>query len=271
MTILEKIVVQKQKELALKPSAEVTPALLRQLMDNRPRQYNFYEALKNAHNGMGLIADVKKASPSVGLICENFDPVKIASDYKKAGAHCISVLTDEQFFQGSLEYLKAIRQVVDLPLLRKDFIIDERQILEAIQYDADAILLIVAILDDDRLQAFHSMAIDAGLSVLVEAHDETELRRAVEAGAKLIGINNRDLKSFKVDLGTTERLAALFNKISADTDVLLVAESGIHNRADVVRLHTCGARAILVGESLMREKDVCGKARELLGHARIIS
>jgi indole-3-glycerol phosphate synthase len=115
------------------------------------------------------------------------------------------------------------------------------------------------------------MAIDAGLSVLVEAHDETELRRAVAVGAKLIGINNRDLKSFKVDLGTTERLAALFNKISADTDVLLVAESGIHNRADVVRLQTCGARAILVGESLMREKDVCVKASELLGHARIIS
>jgi indole-3-glycerol phosphate synthase len=270
MTILEKIVAQKQKEIARMPSTEITSILLRQLMDNRSRRYSFYEALRNARGSMGLIAEVKKASPSAGLICENFDPVTIACEYQKAGAHCLSVLTDEHFFQGSLEYLRQIRQAVDLPLLRKDFIIDKRQIMEAIQYGADAILLIVAILDDTQLKEFHALATSIGLSVLVEAHDETEMRRAVAAGAKLIGINNRDLKTFKVDLGTTERLAALFKQISDDAGALLVAESGIHSRCDVERLQRCGARAILVGESLMREKDVRTKARELLGLDNLI-
>lgn len=213
---------------------------------------------------MALIAEVKKASPSAGVIRPGFDPVAIAREYQAAGASCLSVLTDEKFFQGSLEYLKQIRAAVELPLLRKDFIIDERQILEAAEWGADAILLIVAILDDSRLRHFHSLARAAGLAALVEVHDEAELDRALAAGAELVGVNNRNLKTFKVDLATTERLAARLPDLSAKGRHLLVAESGIHTRADVERLARCGASAILVGESLMREADLGKKVTELL-------
>jgi indole-3-glycerol phosphate synthase len=212
-----------------------------------------------------LIAEVKKASPSAGVICENFDAVRIAQQYEMAGADCLSVLTDEQFFQGSLAYLKQIRQVVKLPLLRKDFIIDERQILEAVEWGADAILLIVAILTDEQLKHFHTLARDGGLTALVEVHDELELDRALAAGAKVIGVNNRDLKTFQVDLGTTERIAAKLRGAPDGADKLLVAESGIHTRADVQRLAKCSAQAILVGESLMRDSDITAKVKELLG------
>jgi indole-3-glycerol phosphate synthase len=223
---------------------------------------------------IALIAEVKKASPSAGVICTDFDPVRIAKEYEAAGASCLSVLTDEKFFQGSLEYLRQIRAAVKLPLLRKDFIIDERQILEAIEWGADAILLIVAILDDERLRRFHSLAGEAGLAALVEVHDEAELDRALSIGAPLIGVNNRNLKTFKVDLATTERLAerlhrgaglqpALDRREACPT--LLVAESGIHTRADVERLARCGASAILVGESLLKQGDIPGKIQELLG------
>src|SRR4051794_29495248 len=155
-------------------------------MLERNESRDFVAALKNPKRGsVALIAEVKKASPSKGIICENFDPVRIAKEYEAAGASCLSVLTDEKFFQGSLEYLRQVRAAVKLPLLRKDFIIDERQILEAIEWGADAILLIVAILDDARLQKFHSLAREAGLSVLVEVHDEAELSRAMAIGAEL--------------------------------------------------------------------------------------
>jgi len=184
------------------------------------------------------------------------------------------VLTDEKFFQGSLEYLRQIRAAVKLPLLRKDFMIDERQILEAIEWGADAILLIVAILSDEQLKKFHSLAVEAGLAALVEVHDETELARAMKIGASLIGVNNRNLKDFKVDLATTERLAAKLNSSAGVPPApnrqdacatLLVAESGIHTRADVERLKKCGAHAILVGESLIRGGDIQSKVRELIG------
>jgi indole-3-glycerol phosphate synthase len=154
---------------------------------------------------------------------------------------------------------------VGLPLLRKDFIIDERQLLEAIEWGADAVLLIAAILDDAQLAKFHKLATDAGLAALVEVHDETEIERALSVGARLIGVNNRDLKTFKVDLGTTEKLAAKLQKYPGKPDVLLVAESGIHTRADVDRLSACGAKAILVGESLMREANIAAKVQELIG------
>jgi indole-3-glycerol phosphate synthase len=218
-----------------------------------------------------LIAEVKKASPSLGVICPDFDPVRIARQYEAAGASCLSVLTDEQFFQGSLEYLKAIREAVALPLLRKDFLIDERQILEAVEWGADAILLIVAILSDEQLAHFHALADAAGLTALVEVHDEAELARALRCGARLLGVNNRDLKTFRVDLGTTERLARRLRAEDRAADKLLVAESGIHTRADVERLRACGARAILVGESLMKSGDLAGKAAELLGLGRTAS
>jgi indole-3-glycerol phosphate synthase len=157
------------------------------------------------------------------VICPDFDPVRIAREYEAAGASCLSVLTDEKFFQGSLDHLRQVRAAVKLPLLRKDFIIDERQILEAIEWGADAILLIVAILDDERLRHFHSLAKEAGLSVLVEVHDEAELKRAQAIGAELIGVNNRDLKTFKVDLSTTELLAAQLFSTSKRSSLLVAA------------------------------------------------
>ncbi len=213
---------------------------------------------------MGLIAEVKKASPSAGVICPDFDPVRIALQYEAAGADCLSVLTDEQFFQGSLAYLKQIRAVVKLPLLRKDFIIDERQILEAVEWGADAILLIVAILTDEQLKHFHELATEGGLTALVEVHDEAELDRVLAVGAKVIGVNNRDLKIFKTDLGTTERLAAKLHGAPDGREKLLVAESGIHTRADVLRLAKCGAQAILLREKLMKHPNIKAKVDVVL-------
>jgi indole-3-glycerol phosphate synthase len=259
--ILDTIVEQKRREVAQLPARTLAAGDLRDAMLEHGERRDFLGALRRPRRGaIGLIAEVKKASPSAGVICPDFDPVRIAKEYEAAGASCLSVLTDEQFFQGRLEYLRDIRATVKLPLLRKDFIIDERQLLEAIEWGADAILLIVAILDDERLRRFHALATDAGLSVLVEVHDEAELDRALAIGAPLIGVNNRDLKTFKVDLGTTERLSA---KLVGRA--LLVAESGIHTRADVERLQRCGSSAILVGESLMRGGGIAAKVSELLG------
>ena len=265
MTILEKIVEQKKREVDALPARTLAAGDLHDAVLERNESRDFLAALKSPPRGdVALIAEVKKASPSAGLIRSDFDPVTIARRYELAGAACISVLTDEQFFQGSLDYLKQIRAAVKLPLLRKDFMIDERQILEAIEWGADAILLIVSILDDERLKRFHELATNAGLAALVEVHDEEELDRVLAIRPSLIGVNNRNLKTFKVDLGTTERLAKKL--FAAQPDALLVAESGIHTRADVERLKSAGAKAILVGESLMREGgDEVAAARRLLG------
>ena len=273
MTILDAIVEEKKQEVARLPQRSLSVTDLRTALEARGGRRDFAGALRKPRGGpVALIAEVKKASPSAGVIRPGFDPVRIAREYEAAGANCLSVLTDQKFFQGSLEYLKQIRAAVELPLLRKDFIIDERQILEAIEWGADAILLIVAILSDAQLRRFHALAAGAGLAALVEVHDEAELDRALNAGAGLIGVNNRDLKTFKVDLATTERLAARLRSPSRTTQLatrtpspLLVAESGIRTRADVKRLAKCGARAILVGESLMKYEDISAKARELLG------
>ncbi len=265
-TILDTIVAQKQREVAQLPATAVTAEALGSVLAQRGDRRDFFAALEKPRKGsVVLIAEVKKASPSKGIICADFDPVRIAREYEAAGASCLSVLTDEKFFQGSLDYLRQIRRAVKLPLLRKDFIIDERQILEAAEWGADAILLIVAILDDARLKRFHDLALNAGLSVLVEVHDAVELDRAVSVGARLVGVNNRDLKTFNVDLATTEQLAAQLRASRDGQGSLLVAESGIHTRADVSRLAACGARAILVGESLMRSGDIHGKVEELIG------
>lgn len=266
MTILDTIVAEKRREIASWPAAEVTPADLRAALAARGGLRDFSGALRGCGvGGMALIAEVKKASPSAGVIRSPFDPVAIALEYERAGATCLSVLTDEKFFQGSLEYLRAIRQTVALPLLRKDFVIDERQVLEAVEWGADAILLIVAILTDAALERLHAVAREAGMAVLVEVHDAVELDRALRVGASLIGVNNRDLKTFQVDLGTTERLAARLPATFRDREGWLVAESGIRTRADVERLARCGAGAILVGEALMREKEIGVKVRELRG------
>ncbi len=268
MNILDKIVAQKRLEVARLPATAITAEVLQTAMARRGTTRDFLAALRKPRVGdVALIAEVKKASPSAGIICPDFDPIRIAREYEAAGASCLSVLTDEQFFQGSLDYLRQIRAVVALPLLRKDFIIDERQILEAIEWGADAILLIVAILDDASLRRFQELAQAAGLTALVEVHDEAELDRAVAAGCRLIGVNNRNLKTFQVDLGTTERLAArlLANSTASEGSALLVAESGIHTRADVQRLHACGSRAILVGESLVKSGRIHDQVSALLG------
>ena len=286
MNILDEIVEQKKREVALLPARLIAAGDLRDAMLERGESRDFLAALRRATSGrrrgdesqiktgnqsetphvgsyksVALIAEVKKASPSMGVICPNFDPVRIAKEYEAAGASCLSVLTDEKFFQGSLDYLRQIRAAVKIPLLRKDFIIDERQILEAIEWGADAILLIVAILTDAQLEKFHTLAVEVGLAVLVEVHDEEELERALKISPVLLGVNNRNLKTFKVDLATTEQLA----KRIAQSGALLVAESGIHTRADVERVQKCGAGAILVGESLVKQGDIGAKVRELLG------
>ena len=280
VNILDTIVEQKKLEVAKLPARLIAAGDLRDALLENGERRDFIAALKNPRrSGIGLIAEVKKASPSAGVICKDFDPVRIAKEYEAAGASCLSVLTDEKFFQGSLDYLRQIRAAVKLPLLRKDFIIDERQILEAIECGADAILLIVAILTDEQLQKFHSIAVEAGLAVLVEVHDEAELERALKISPSLIGVNNRDLKTFKVDLATTEKIATKMEDrrlkmaktatppsiLNSPSSPLLVAESGIHTRADVERLKKCGAKAILVGESLLRDGNIQTKIRELLG------
>ena len=282
MNILDTIVERKKIEVAKLPARLIAAGDLRDAMLEHGERRDFIAALRNPRpGGIALIAEVKKASPSAGVICPDFDPVRIAKDYEAAGASCLSVLTDEKFFQGSLDYLRQIRATVKLPLLRKDFIIDERQILEAIEWGADAILLIVAILSDEQLQKFHSLAMEAGLAALVEVHDEAELERALKISPLLVGVNNRNLKNFKVDLATTGKLAAELDRRTGVTPVsnsknrnggrqdaspaLLVAESGIHTRADVERLKKYGVNAILVGESLMKGGNVKSKIRELIG------
>ena len=265
--ILDTIVEEKQREIALLPERIIAAGDLRDAMLEHGERRDFLAALNRPRRGeLALIAEVKKASPSAGVICPDFDPVQIAIEYEQAGASCLSVLTDQKFFQGDLEYLRDIRQSVKLPLLRKDFIIDERQILEAIEWGADAILLIVSLLEDARLKRFHTLAMDAGVTALVEVHDEAELERALAIEASLIGVNNRNLKDFHVDLATTERLAGRVQSAPGGADVLLVAESGIHSRSDVDRLAECGAGALLVGESLLRQgvAEIDGKISELL-------
>jgi indole-3-glycerol phosphate synthase len=279
MNILEKIAVEKRREVeALRPRAAELKRLALQRKDHR----DFAAALRPVGAAspprLALIAEVKKASPSAGVIRADFDPVAIATEYGKAGASAISVLTDEKFFQGHISFLEKIREKVSLPLLRKDFIIDALQIYEAAAYSADAVLLIVAILDDGQLKEFRSVAEGLGLSALVEVHDEAELERAMNSGAKIIGINNRNLKTFEVDLKTTERLAALAGRVTSRgesvsssnftasvTRPTIVAESGIHTCADVERVQKAGANAILVGESLMRSGNIAAKVKELIG------
>ncbi|MBA2433367.1 MAG: indole-3-glycerol phosphate synthase TrpC [Chthoniobacterales bacterium] len=205
------------------------------------------EAALQKPDHLALITEVKKASPSAGVIAENFEPVEIARNYARAGAEAISVLTDEQFFQGRLEYLSAIREAVSVPLLRKDFILEEVQIAESAAAGADAILLIVAALDDEQLVRLLDAAAIYQLDVLVEVHTLAELDRALETEARIIGINNRNLATFEVDLGVTESLSE-----QVPPGVVLVSESGIRTADDIARVRACGVNAVLIGEALMR-------------------
>jgi indole-3-glycerol phosphate synthase len=256
--ILDEIVAYKKEELIETKRAASFAEQKRRASDAGPAR-GFGAAL-SAGTAIRLIAEVKKASPSKGIIRQDFDPVRIADTYQASGASCLSVLTEKKYFQGSLEYLDAIRKTVGLPLLRKDFIVDEYQIYEARAAGADAILLIAACLDRRQLEDYLGIAAGLGLDVLVESHTGKELDKTLLAGSRIVGINNRDLTSFIVRLQTT---FDLLNDIPDDR--IVVSESGIKTRDDVMRLEKAGVDAVLVGESLMREKDIGKKVKELLG------
>lgn len=256
--ILDEIIAYKKKELAETKHRVPLPELRAKAADAPPAR-GFAQALSQGGE-VRLIAEVKKASPSKGVIRKDFDPIDIAKTYTRSGAACLSVLTEKKYFQGALEYLGDIRRAVSLPLLRKDFVIDVYQIYEARAEGADAVLLIASCLDRRQMEDLMSIAGESGLDVLVESHTYKDLDRALLAGAQLIGINNRDLSTFSVSLRTT---IDLLKDIPDDRTV--VSESGIRTREDVVMLQDAGVDAILVGESLMRDKDIGKKVKELLG------
>ena len=259
--ILAKIVEHKTGELAAIKSATSLDELKLRIADLEDQPRGFERALRDAacSGWTPIIAEVKKGSPSKGVIRPDFDPLEIAETYEANGATCLSVLTDEHFFLGNIRYLPVIRETVRLPLLRKDFIFDPYQIYEARAFGADAVLLIAAMLDLAQLREFSALAAELYLDVLLEVHDEEEMEAALKTDCRLIGVNNRNLRTFVTDLGTTGRLAGML-----PADRLLVAESGINCRADILRLQNDGAGAFLIGESLMREEDVGAKLQELL-------
>jgi len=257
-TLLDKIVATKRREIDLARKNVAEDRLRSQLRESPPTR-DFFRALAGP-GPIRLIAEVKKASPSAGVIRQDFDPVAIAKTYAAHGAACISVLTDPTYFQGSLDYLRAVRAAVQVPVLRKDFIIDSYQLLEARIAGADAVLLIAECLDDCNLRKLHQETIDLGMTPLVELYDPANLPRVLEAGATLIGVNNRNLHTFEVDLQHTLRM-----RKEIPDDSVLVSESGIKNRADAELLEQADVDAMLVGESLMREADIGAAVDALLG------
>lgn len=259
--ILETIVAHKREEVAhAKAAASVNELKIRiNDLEDAPRGFERHLREAVASNWTAIIAEVKKGSPSKGIIRENFDPLEIAEIYQNNGATCLSVLTDEKYFLGHVRFLAMIREAVSLPLLRKDFMCDPYQIYEARAAGADAILLIAAMLDVQQLREFHAIAKELQLDVLLEVHDEPEMEIALQTDCTLIGVNNRNLKTFVTDLDTTGRLARMM-----PAGHLLVAESGINSRSDIVRLQSEGAGAFLIGEAMMREDDIGGKLQELI-------
>jgi indole-3-glycerol phosphate synthase len=257
-TILDKIVATKRVEID-RAKASTALSELQACLKDAPPPRDFFAPLA-AGGPIKLIAEIKKASPSQGVIRADFDPVAIARIYQAHGATCLSVLTDEQYFQGRLEYLKQVREAVAIPVLRKDFILDTYQLVEARTAGADAVLLIAECLDDCNLRKLHNEALELGMTPLVEFYEPANLDRVLAAGAALVGVNNRDLRTFEVDLDHTIRL-----RQQVPLDSILVGESGIHTRADVLRLEAAGVEAMLVGESLMRERDIGAAVDRLLG------
>jgi indole-3-glycerol phosphate synthase len=259
-TILDEIVISKHAEIAAARRRLPLEDLLSQVTLAVPVR-DFCAALRGS-GPIRLIGEIKKASPSAQTIRTDFDPVAIAQIYQQHGASCLSVLTDAPYFQGRLEYLTQVRAEIEIPVLRKDFLIDDYQVFEARAAGADAILLIAEILDDTLLRRLLEQARVLGMSALVEFHDESNMSRVLASGAELIGINNRNLRNFTTDVEHTLRLR---DRIPAD--VLLVSESGIRTRSDVERLEAAGVSAILVGESLMRAADIGLAVEQLLGRA----
>jgi indole-3-glycerol phosphate synthase len=259
VTILDEILAEKRRELEAARARVAPEALAERACAAGHATRGFRAALRDAPRPR-VVAEIKRRSPSRGEIRRDFDPVACAKAYEEAGAAAISVLTDERYFGGSLAFLGLVRAAVALPLLRKDFVVDAYQIDEARVAGADAVLLIASALRPAELAALRQRAAERGLDAVVEVHDEAELEAALAAGADLVGINNRDLRSFAVDLATTERLAP-----RVPEGIVLVAESGISGYADVARLERAGAHAVLVGEALMREPDLGAALRRLRG------
>ncbi len=260
MNILQEIYQHKLIEVRNRKKHTPVEAICKKI-DCKRQILDFAGALKakNAQNQNALICEIKKASPSKGLIRADFDPVKIAKTYQKAGAACISVLTDEKYFKGSLENLAAVRKATTLPILRKDFIADAYQIYEAKLAGADCILLIVAMLDDEKLLELEEIAINSGLSVLIEVHSEEELKRALKMQSKLIGINNRNLKTLKVDINTSINLAK-----QIPDDRIIIGESGIKSRSDIEKLNAGGINSFLIGEHFMLSDDIGDEVKKFL-------
>ena len=247
-SILDTIIENKKTEVR-KSKEDYSLESLKRSLGTAPKPRDFYEALSDRKRAR-IIAEIKKASPSKGVLREDFDPLKIAAGYERGGAAALSILTDEKFFKGSLSYLRSIRDAVGIPLLRKDFIIDPYQVYESRLSGADAILLIVSALNDETLGDLLDLAHALGMNAVVEVHDEAELRRALGAGSRIVGINNRDLKTFKVDLGVSVRLSRMM-----PDGVIVVAESGIGSSADIKMLMEQGVNVFLIGETFMKAPD----------------
>lgn len=262
--VLDRIVATKQQEVAAGKQRQ-SLAELAMMIAQQEAPRGFAQALENTiqKGQMAVIAEVKKASPSKGVIRADFDPVAIAESYQRGGAACLSVLTDELYFQGHDDYLRAVKQAVSLPVLRKDFMVDPWQIHQSRAMGADCVLLIVTCLDDDTLLQLYQLALELGMDVLMEVHDEAELQRALATGCRLLGINNRNLKTFDTTLETSVRLRQIIAQ-QADFPHTVISESGIHTRADVQYLQAQNIQAFLIGESLMRHADPGEGLQQLL-------